>query len=683
MSRLAHFAGSALFLVSVAPFVAARPAGLSPSGDEVQVNVSITGDQEAARVAAHDEGFVVVWQSDSSAGGDGDGTSIQVRRLDADGVPVGDELQVNTWTTDDQESPSVAAWPDGRFVVVWNDQDFSGSHIGLHGRLFGSDGTPVSGEFEVASGTMAALPPDVAVDADGDGFVVVWPNRIGPTEVAYGQRHDAVGSPVGSAFRIGSASTSPDDQNPRIRATPDGGFVVVWDSLVSTGDDSDGPSVQMRRLDTDGAPIGSPFQVNSSTTGDQTGPSLAIGADGSFVVAWGGYEGGPGDDFGVVARRFDTAGNPSGEDFQVNTHTSQSQYGASAGSLPGGDFVVAWTDGNYPNGDVTMGRFDSQGLGLGDQLAVNALTSGLQRRVSLATTSTGDVLVAWQSGESAGNDSDLTSVQARLFFAEADVGVTKTDGVDAAVPGETVTYTIVATNDGPDAATGVELDDPLPTDLTCDWTSLAGGGATGNTAEGSGDLDETLFLPSGATVTYTLECDVAPQATGNLTNTATILADQVDDTASNDTAFDTDALEPSTDLGFELRASSLDAVAGEETVLVATVRDDGPSSSTGSTATLELPTGLTFAGSADCGHDAGTVTCDLGALDPAEAAAAQVTVLVDGGLAAGIELTVDGGVVADEPDPDDTDDTDSLTLVVATPLFRDGFETGDTSQWSG
>ena len=48
----------------------------------------------------------------------------------------------------------------------------------------------------------------------------------------------------------------------------------------------------------------------------------------------------------------------------------------------------------------------------------------------------------------------------------ADVSLTKSDGVDSARVGETLTYTLIASNAGPHQATGVRITDALPPHLT-------------------------------------------------------------------------------------------------------------------------------------------------------------------------------------------------------------------------
>jgi uncharacterized repeat protein (TIGR01451 family) len=138
-----------------------------------------------------------------------------------------------------------------------------------------------------------------------------------------------------------------------------------------------------------------------------------------------------------------------------------------------------------------------------------------------------------------------------------DLSITKTDGVATATPGATTTYTIVAANAGPDTATTVSVTDTFPAACaSVSYTSVAAGGATGNTAgPASGNInDAALNLPAGASVTYTAICTIAPTATGALTNTATISSPFPDSNPANNSATDTDTLTQLATLTIQLDA---------------------------------------------------------------------------------------------------------------------------------
>ena len=87
--------------------VAGAVPGATPVGGEFQVNTYTTSAQLIPAVAADASGnFVVVWQSDGSAGSDNSFHSIQGQRYDASGNTVGSEFQVNSYTTSEQFVPS-------------------------------------------------------------------------------------------------------------------------------------------------------------------------------------------------------------------------------------------------------------------------------------------------------------------------------------------------------------------------------------------------------------------------------------------------------------------------------------------------------------------------------------------------------------------------------------------------
>ena len=56
-------------------------------------------------------GFVVVWRDDSGA--DGSSQGVFGQRYDASGNPVAAEFTINTTTSGTQDTPTIAATPDG------------------------------------------------------------------------------------------------------------------------------------------------------------------------------------------------------------------------------------------------------------------------------------------------------------------------------------------------------------------------------------------------------------------------------------------------------------------------------------------------------------------------------------------------------------------------------------------
>jgi uncharacterized repeat protein (TIGR01451 family) len=92
--------------------------------------------------------------------------------------------------------------------------------------------------------------------------------------------------------------------------------------------------------------------------------------------------------------------------------------------------------------------------------------------------------------------------------------------VTTATPGGSLTYTITASNAGPSNATGATVADTLPAALTGTWTCVGAGGGTAPPR--SGNINDTVNLPAGGSVTYTVSATISASATGSLSNTATV-----------------------------------------------------------------------------------------------------------------------------------------------------------------
>ena len=111
----------------------------------------------------------------------------------------------------------------------------------------------------------------------------------------------------------------------------------------------------------------------------------------------------------------------------------------------------------------------------------------------------------------------------------ADLAVTKTAAPSSIVVGEHITYAIAVTNQGPDQATGVFVEDFLPQGVTFVSVSSSQGDCFQQTAGIACELGD---LPPGTTATVEL-VGKATQA-GTVNNSATATGDEDDpDTANN------------------------------------------------------------------------------------------------------------------------------------------------------
>ncbi len=256
-----------------------------------RINGHQPGDQIPHGVVADgDSNFIVVWESepfDSAPSQDGSGHAVYARRIASDGGFLGPEFRVNTFTRGDQWPDSVAAAPDGKFVVVWTSVGQDGSEGGIYGQRFAANGKRVGPEFRVSRYTSGWQQlADVAMDRWGN-FVVVWQSQgqDGSSEGVYARRYRSDGRPRGAEWRVKSNPLGA-QETPRIAMDSAGNFVVVWVDWFSG---PAFPDIMARAFRPNGKPVAKELIVNSERLGEQQLPDVALSDDGTMVVVWHGY----------------------------------------------------------------------------------------------------------------------------------------------------------------------------------------------------------------------------------------------------------------------------------------------------------------------------------------------------------------------------------------------------------
>jgi uncharacterized repeat protein (TIGR01451 family) len=174
----------------------------------------------------------------------------------------------------------------------------------------------------------------------------------------------------------------------------------------------------------------------------------------------------------------------------------------------------------------------------------------------------------------------------------ADLAITKTDNASAYAANGTLTYTITVLNNGPTSVTGAVVTDPIPAQIASwTWTCSVQNGATGcDGMSGSTNFSDTVNLPAGAGITYTVNAMIAGTATGTLANTASVglPAANTDPNLANNTSTDTDSP------GIDLQISKSDGVtaytAGDSLTYTVLVANNSSFTVNGALVTDVLPT---------------------------------------------------------------------------------------------
>lgn len=326
-------------------------------------------------------------------------------------APTGDQFQVNVYTTDAQGLPSAVVAPDGSFVVSWDSFGQDGEGWGAFLRRFDAAGAPLTGDVQVATSTaFDQVDADIAMHPDGS-FVVVWDasdDADGSLRGIFGRRFDSSGAPMGGEFLVNQGTLG--DQNDAVVApASDGGFVVAWESNPVLDPNED---LFARRFDSNGDPVGDEFQINVFTDGDQEDLDIAVDGAGNFVVVWE-SAGQDGSLDGVFGRRLDTDGQPVGGEFAVNTFVPGDQDNPNVAVRSDGTFVVVWEDNTQFDDDSIWGRFfDSSGVPTTAPFQAETAT-GIQFLPRVAFDGAGHAVIVWEGEES--GDPFQADVYYRVF----------------------------------------------------------------------------------------------------------------------------------------------------------------------------------------------------------------------------------------------------------------------------
>ena len=241
-----------------------------------------------------------------------------------------------------QNRPDVAILSDGDVVVTWEGRGV-GDHNGIFMRRFSADGASDEARVnQTTSGDQSR--PVVAAVPDG-GIVFAWQGkgtwRFRRYLYASHERRAYLKTKVVSMNEKVALK-----RLPTIAVGADGQFVVAWKQS-----DGRGVGVHARQFGSDGV-AGAQIVVNQTLKGTQKTPSAAYLADGRFAVSWHGR--GTGDRWGTFTRTFHADGTPEAGESMVNTTVKSGQVRPATAAVNGG-YVVAW-----------------QGRGIGDRRGVFA-----------------------------------------------------------------------------------------------------------------------------------------------------------------------------------------------------------------------------------------------------------------------------------------------------------------------
>lgn len=419
---------------------------------------------ERVRVAGRSNGdWVLGWTGRSN--GAADVFTVLVSKLENGTYQTSAALRVNTVVDGNQTLGNVGSFSDGGFVIVWNDSRVDGlNNAGVMAQRFDADGLPEGPQMRIntfTAGTQTSA--EVAILSD-DEWVVTWLDQNLGTIMT--RRFYRDGAPVpGPRDVLVAAATTADQKRPvaaRINA-PAQTTLVAWDSPLFL---DEGREISYRMLGLDGRPFGPEYLANTDTAGDQTHPTVAAGTD-RFLLVWQTPD--PTKGTVLLGRYFDTQGNPVGAPFPIAPDGGPNQTAAAAVALPAasGGFVVTWQDGPPEDTDIRARRFLANGQPAGPSVRINATTANLQARPAATVLANGNVIIGWQSRNQFAADSGWDLYRRPLTPNATGDTLGNEQRINATATGDQTNLALLAAPTGYLAACWETPGTDGPTDVMC------------------------------------------------------------------------------------------------------------------------------------------------------------------------------------------------------------------------
>jgi hypothetical protein len=336
--------------------------GLAPGGCESFPDLVVCSQcdyqQSKPAVAADATGsFFVTWEDDHDNNGI---YQIYARGFNADGSQRFPSMTINSVPDGQQRNPRIAAGDDGRFVVVWEDDQDNNGYFQIKARVLDSFGEELVADFTVNTlEDGQQLHPSVAMDAVGR-FVVAWEDDRDDNGYyqIYARCFEADGNERCADFTVNSTATG-QQLRPAVAMEPDGGFVIAFED----DQDRDGHfDVRCRGFDSLGGETFSDRLANGRTGGQHRLPSVAMDAEGAFVICWEDDNDNNGT-YQIWARGFTATGEERIADFNVNDDDDGQMLSAAVAMAPSGPFTIVWQDDRDGNGyyEVVARGFEAPG----------------------------------------------------------------------------------------------------------------------------------------------------------------------------------------------------------------------------------------------------------------------------------------------------------------------------------
>ncbi|MGK4566957.1 hypothetical protein [Flavobacterium sp. 3HN19-14] len=250
-------------------------------------------------------------------------------------------------------------------------------------------------------------------------------------------------------------------------------------------------------------------------------------------------------------------------------------------AIPAGITAFSWT-GNAASG--TNSALDNTIATL-----ANGATVTYTITLTVPTAYNASASVAVQAGITGTTSTDPAAPNNTATDTDApkqtDISITNVASQPTPPKGGTVTFTVTVTNNGPENATLINFNNPVPAGITSMTWSASNG------ISGSGAINATIpLLAVGATLVYTITVTIPANYTGTLSDVATVNA-AIDSTQPT-TATATVTPSNASDISVTVSDGTTTYLPGQTKIYTITVSNTGSAATTNVSVQTILPEGI-------------------------------------------------------------------------------------------
>lgn len=236
---------------------------------------------------------------------------------------------------------------------------------------------------------------EIAMDSVGN-FIIVWQDSRNLNDLyeVYYQLYNSAGIKQGNNRKANDTTSNSD--YPTVAMGSDGNFVIAWSDMRNVSQNH--RDIYFQRFNAEGIKNGINQKVNDdSGNANQGWPKIAIDKSNNFVMVWEDYRNGHNyTNPDIYFQRFDSSGSARGINLRVNDKIGNVGYPAVAMDKVG-NFVITWQDNRNGHYDIYFQRYNSEGIAQGLNSKANDDQGSADQLVpSIAMGSQGNFIIAWR-----------------------------------------------------------------------------------------------------------------------------------------------------------------------------------------------------------------------------------------------------------------------------------------------